>query len=223
MSLFGEPSRVEGLEAFHAFVSSGRAPIDMMRVPEVDGFLTAVAIGPELVMPREWLPIIWGDEPAFDSAVEAQAVMGEVLAHYNNILSAVAENRVVPILEIDTDGMPLPIGWAEAFMEGVGLRAKAWQPLFDSESGGALLIPIVALCSDEEGDPLLDVPPEKEDEFLDDAPGLLPRCVIGIAEFWKRRGQGPRPSTGRKPGRNETWARSAVPQRTVFSCGRCVQ
>jgi len=59
---------VEGvaLDALDAFLSSDQSPPDSMMLSDLDGFLTAIAVGPELVMPSEWLPVIWGDdEPVF--------------------------------------------------------------------------------------------------------------------------------------------------------------
>ena len=38
-----------------------------MNMEMLDGFLAALICGPETVPPSEYLPKIWGDEPAFDS------------------------------------------------------------------------------------------------------------------------------------------------------------
>ena len=70
---------VEGvaLDALDAFLSSDQSPPDSMMLSDVDGFLTAIAIGPELIMPSEWLPVIWGDdEPVFTDEAQMQAVLG---------------------------------------------------------------------------------------------------------------------------------------------------
>jgi uncharacterized protein len=70
-------------EELDDFLMSDRAPEECMQLSDLDGFLTAVAIGPELVMPSEWLPVIWGKgEPEFESAEEAQSVIGAVMARY---------------------------------------------------------------------------------------------------------------------------------------------
>ena len=51
------PSGAAGpdLEDLDAFLMSDRAP-SCMPLSDLDGFLTAVAIGPELIVPSEWLP-----------------------------------------------------------------------------------------------------------------------------------------------------------------------
>jgi uncharacterized protein len=54
------------LDALDAFLLSDRAPEDSMGLSDLDGFLAGIVVGPELVMPSEWLPVVWGGaEPAF--------------------------------------------------------------------------------------------------------------------------------------------------------------
>ena len=44
------------------------APDDSMGLSDLDGFLTGIAVGRELILPSEWLSVIWGgDEPVFDT------------------------------------------------------------------------------------------------------------------------------------------------------------
>src|SRR5215203_1883992 len=44
------------LDLLDAYLLSDQSPPECMMLSDLDGFLTAVAIGPELVMPSEWLP-----------------------------------------------------------------------------------------------------------------------------------------------------------------------
>ena len=48
------------LEALDQFLTSDASPEDCMQLSDLDGFLTGIAIGPELVVPSEWLPLVWG-------------------------------------------------------------------------------------------------------------------------------------------------------------------
>ncbi len=60
------------LKKLDDFLMSERAPDDCMQLSDLDGFLTAIAIGPELIMPSEWLPMIWGEgEPVFENTDDA--------------------------------------------------------------------------------------------------------------------------------------------------------
>lgn len=49
----------DNLAMLDAFLAD-RVNDDGLMLCELDGFLTAIAIGPELVLPSEWVPLIWG-------------------------------------------------------------------------------------------------------------------------------------------------------------------
>jgi uncharacterized protein len=176
------------LDALDQFLRSDRSPPDSMMLSELDGFLTGVAIGPELIRPSEWLPLIWGGEGAeFADVDEANAILGFLMARYNEILGEVADEALAPVFWTDRNGTVIAGDWAEGFRQAIALRANAWEPLFTSERHGRLLLPILALCHDEDGNALLDLPPEEVPRVLDDAQDLIPGCVIGIAAYWRRR------------------------------------
>ena len=44
------------LDALDDYLMSDHAPDDSMGLSDLDGFLTGVVVGPELIMPSEWLP-----------------------------------------------------------------------------------------------------------------------------------------------------------------------
>ena len=55
------------LEELARYLDSDQSPDDCMGLSDLDGFLTGIVVGPELIMPSEWLPVIWGDEePEFE-------------------------------------------------------------------------------------------------------------------------------------------------------------
>ena len=47
------------IEDLDEFLMSDHAPDDCLQLSDLDGFLTGVAIGPDLIMPSEWMPVIW--------------------------------------------------------------------------------------------------------------------------------------------------------------------
>jgi uncharacterized protein len=188
MSRSDLPADETGYDVLDSYLESDRSPPESMLISDLDGFLTAVAIGPELIRPSEWLPVVWGGEqPAFDDENEAQAVLDAIMSRYNQILRDVGRHSLEPIFWTDPAGTMIAADWAEGFALGIGLRPKSWDPLFQSRKHGSLLIPILALCSDDEGGSALGLSAEAEEEIMADAADLIPDCVIGIATFWRSR------------------------------------
>ena len=52
------------LDALDDYLMSDHAPDDRMGLSDLDGFLTGIVVGPELILPSEWLPVIWGGRRA---------------------------------------------------------------------------------------------------------------------------------------------------------------
>lgn len=175
------------LETLETFLLSDRAPPDGMLLSDLDGFLTGIIIGPELVPPSEWLPVIWGGgTPEFIGDDEAGAVRDAILARYHEIALQIADEKCEPLFWADQDGSPIAFAWAEGFLQAIMLRVEAWEKLFKSEHV-ACLLPILALCSDEAGQSLLGLPPEQDEGLVQEVSDIIPECVIEIAAFWRGR------------------------------------
>lgn len=149
-----------------------------LSLDQVDGFLAAIAVGPELIMPSEWLPVIWGDgEPEYEGLEETQQILYAIMARYNQILDMTRRDPEAyqPILATMGDGGIAASQWAAGFMSGVALRRSAWEPLIESEEDQGLVAPIVALLRDEHGRPMI----ESEGEELA-AVRRSPRSCSGL-------------------------------------------
>ena len=78
-----------------------------MAISELDGFLAGVLVCPDLIMPSEWLPLVWGgrDEdaaPVFESPEEAQKLLDLVMQHYNAIANDMQRGCLAPVFDVDT-------------------------------------------------------------------------------------------------------------------------
>ena len=74
------------LDALDDYLMSDHAPDDGMGLSDIDGFLTGVVVGPELILPGEWLPVIWGgEEPEFQTEDEMRTIRGMIMGRYNEI------------------------------------------------------------------------------------------------------------------------------------------
>ncbi len=177
------------LEALDDFLMSDRAPSERMMLSDLDGFLTGIAVGPELVLPSEWLPLIWGGEaPEFTDEAEAKTILGTIMGRYNEILRRVEDEALDPVFWADHDGLLIAADWAEGFLQAIMLRADAWKRLFKSKRDSQLLFPILALCGDERGHSLLGLAPDEEDTVMEEAAEFIPACVIAIAAYWRAKG-----------------------------------
>lgn len=136
------------------FLLSDKSPEDTMAMDALHGYLSAIAIGPEPVMPAEWLPPVWGDEtPKFKNSKEEQRVLYLITRFMNEILITleVAPKEYEPLFcEIKEGNKTLIDGeaWAWGFWTGISLRFEAWQVLENSEQG-ELLRPFYLLGAEE--------------------------------------------------------------------------
>ncbi|HEY3778040.1 MAG TPA: UPF0149 family protein [Rhizomicrobium sp.] len=194
------------LEALDAFLMSDRSPPECMMLSDLDGFLAAIAAGPELIMPSEWLPAIFGGEmPEFADEQEAKMVIGTIMSRSLQIAAAIRDGGFEPILWKKKDGTVIAMDWAEGFAAGMGLRPDAWRPLLESE-WALLLTPIILLCEPDAASEL-GLNQEDQNRMLAEAPAALTHCVIEIDKFWRKH-RAPievrtNPSTSPKTGRNE--------------------
>jgi uncharacterized protein len=133
--------------------------IDCMTLDELDGFLHAIAIGPETVMPNRWLPRVWGQDgeammPPTDNLEQLNHLLGLIMRHYNSIVSHFEQmpDSLQPIFGTDQDkeGEYEDAGlWAHGFTEGVKLSLVAWQPLLSSPKGQEWYRPLQLLGDDD--------------------------------------------------------------------------
>lgn len=133
-----------------------------MSLEMLDGFLSALVVGPDLVPPSEYLPCIWTEELVWESAEEAEEALGLVMALWNDISRRVCaplpdedmeEEAAYAMLEASTPllampedldllddevveanaDLPLGAGWANGFLAGISLRRDAWDAWADED------------------------------------------------------------------------------------------
>src|SRR3984957_16629217 len=126
-----------------------------MGLSDLDGFLTAVVIGPELIMPSEWLPVIWGEEePEFESTAQAEEIISLIMGRYNEIATGFNSDpeRFEPVFWKKPTGKVIVMDWAAGFRGGVEMRRSEWEPLFSHRKAKLLVEPLVILSDDGEHD-----------------------------------------------------------------------
>jgi uncharacterized protein len=157
----------------------------------LDGFLTALAIGPNAIMPSLWLPHVWGETPEqameWKSAEEAKRIIGLVMRHMNDIIWQLQNDpdHYEPcIYEREHDGRTILIidEWCCGFIDGTRLDGQAWAPLFASEESQAFLLPIILYGTETGWKKLAEnpEPADRHDQFTE----ALPGCVLAIRDYW---------------------------------------
>lgn len=116
-------------------VLAGALPAPAMDVCTLQGFATALVIGPRLIPPSKWLPWVWDAdeglaEPVFDSMALAAALTGEVMRLYNEVATAFAGDAAefVPLFLRDP-AQGRAAAWCAGFQRGISLAYKDWSPL----------------------------------------------------------------------------------------------
>ncbi|WP_372826251.1 UPF0149 family protein [Polaromonas sp.] len=214
------------LDRLNDFLMREEGLSDPMDSAMLDGYLTAVVSGPNLVMPSEWLRWVWDTEngqesPEFHSQQEAQEIIGLIMRLYQSVnatLNEEPQNYEPCIMEREHEGRVIPIidEWCMGYYQGMALDLKAWSLLV---MGQPQWFSTILLYGTDDGWEVLKKQPSDLDAHQAKADSLAD-AVRQIHAFWlaQRRQQiarGDVPGVNRrqepvrstaKPGRNEPCA-----------------
>jgi uncharacterized protein len=159
-----------------------------MNLEMLDGFFAALICCPDMVLPSEYLPEIWGgemaDEEAWDSQEQLHEFMDLVMQHWNTISRTLEAGDVyLPIFSEGEDGIARGNDWAAGFMRGMSLRHYDWKELVNSEEHGGSLIPIFALANEHHVDPAMR--PYKEPMDADRREKLIIGMAAGLFNIYR--------------------------------------
>lgn len=192
-------------EELDDFLSSPALEASSMDVATLEGFLTAVAIGPRLVHPSEWLPWVWDREageigPEFDSQEQAIHIVSLLMRLYNAVLDAFATHpeSFEPVFHAGAQYGASE--WCEGFLLGFIFETEAWSLLQVGQP--RLLVPFMRLGSEEGRD--MTIKAADAHTWVD----AIEPALLRIHSFWlERRLSGPSGATlvrgTPKVGRNE--------------------
>jgi len=126
------------------FTRYGRAQ-SIQNTSELNGFFTAIACAPEMIMPSMWMDAIWGATyaPEWDDIEEFELFNQLIFNHYNQVNQALIEGEYYPLFfkpENDNDN-DIVNAWCDGFLRGISL----WQALNNDDNAvlGNTLKPIV--------------------------------------------------------------------------------
>jgi uncharacterized protein len=161
---------------------------DAMLVSELDGFLAGILVCPDLIMPGEWLPLVWGSDedeaPVFENARQAEQLVGLVMEHYNATANDLHSGCYAPVFEVDArHDETLWELWIEGFETAMQLRPDSWADILkgDEKARMALtgLVMLIDIAHAES-----DLAEQEVQELTEKAPDLIP-AWIEILNAWR--------------------------------------
>lgn len=163
-----------------------------MLMSELDGYLAGIIVSPELVLPGDWLKLVWGGgeagaPPAYDDLKSVQTLVDLVMRHYNQMITTL-DHQVGyhPLFDVDTrrDEI-LWETWIDGFSSAMELRPKGWHLLAscDDEAAVMAITGIAMLSEINLGESTL--PQVEIDRLIGEAPDFI-RQAVAILHRWTR-------------------------------------
>lgn len=182
---FKIPKKLKELEKF---LFSDAVSENSMLLCELDGFMAGIAVCPALVMPSEWIPVIWaGEEPVFDNEAQAQNIMSILMDYYNDTLHALNRGKYRPIYDRDNDGSPFWEIWLEGFFRAIHMRADEWLSFADNDDRDLqrsifILTRLREIVRADDEFKAMDL----DDGLEEAAPDLIPESVLQLHNYRKQ-------------------------------------
>jgi len=185
------------LDELADFLDATTVPEDGMSLEMLDGFLTALASGPEPVATEEWLPQLWhpeGGEVKWASPEQGARIVDLMERHLAGVAAALdsADDDYAPLLtEYDFDGTTVVFGqeWALGYLQGIALNAGGWQPLLDDPDYADDFAAIEALAEGPEDDS--EAAAIQGQAQRDEQIGQMIGFALDARQFWSDQDAGP--------------------------------
>jgi uncharacterized protein len=163
---------------------------DAMCVSELDGYVAGLLVCPDLIMPSEWLPEVWGldEEPAFDTTEQAEETISTVMAHYNRVAANLAGgNKPYQIIleRPSEDESPFWEFWVSGFYQAMRLCPDAWEAYWAADDDtvvGAMSV-MATLIDIEAGES--SAPEDNRAKLAAEAPETIPSIVVTLNRWLK--------------------------------------
>ncbi len=99
---------------------------------ELKGFLFGLAMTPGILLPSDWIPVIFGDlMPEFDQLGQVEKMQGCLIQVYSK-MAADFQDRKLPfpfdLHDLNSEDMEELYSWASGFEEALALHDEVWDP-----------------------------------------------------------------------------------------------
>lgn len=197
----------EELDQLDALLLSIPVDDEGMLLSEFDGFCAGLVVCPEMIMPSEWLPCVWGENSGnFEDLGEVQSAIDLIIRHYSDVATSLAPPEIdyAPLYDIDkrTEEI-LWESWVCGFERAMQLRPDAWEEIVESgdEEAASCVNMMLALYDIAMGQS--DLSKKSIKTLTNEAPDLIPKLVLALNDWTKSSG-----STGQFP----PWAAASQPE-----------
>ena len=164
---------------------------ESMTLDALDGYLHAIAIGPKTLMPKQWMPPIWGGGdsmmPPTESIEKLNHILGLIMRLFNGIIDGLEDepSEIYPQWCVRTfEGREYDDaeGWANGFTDGVKLTKSDWNQLLETTQGQAWYRPLGLLGEDyfsADQDELTKTVEQRAELAFQ-----IPEAVVGMYKHW---------------------------------------
>ena len=136
----------EQIERLANLLDQRAVPFKGFNLEALDGYLTALVLGPDTVPAEEWQPAVWGKPPRWADEEERAQIEALLMGHYNMASQRVRfgdddlPDHLAPLLwlpedpekeEEQEDELDVGRDWTLGFFSGVQLREDAWDKWLD--------------------------------------------------------------------------------------------
>ncbi len=184
MNELSHPVAPAELDELDDFLASDDAPEAAMDLSMLEGYMTAIIIGPQTVMPSHWLPWVWDSESGEDGASfadleQANRIMALLMRFMNGIARTFMDDPASfePIYWREAQWGAAE--WCEGFILGTQFAEEDWALLWEGKP--ALVTPFLRLGTDD-GIEITRKAGDAERWMEAVAP-----TVVDIHAFWKAR------------------------------------
>jgi uncharacterized protein len=131
-----EPGELE------AFLLACRPTVPVLSTDGLDGYLTALLIGPKFIDPRLWLSRLFGEQALLAKAdTRDHLAIQAVVAHYNRLSVTLSDcpDQYRPMFKPHRKGGVDTLFWWLGFTAGIELDRRNWKRVTDPRQPGRVL------------------------------------------------------------------------------------
>lgn len=168
---------------------------EAMQLDELQALICAVVSGPETIPPSVWLTAALGEDPAYESAEQANEVLSLVMGFYNSIADTLKQDEPWELILYPFADDPEELdyaAWADAYIYGTQLGNDWYESAGDeaedlSELLQSLFLLNGMLREDAERNHERWISAADEKLAIGRAQEELPELISAIYDFWRVR------------------------------------